>query len=58
MNASSSNYFQMVPAETGNSAKERRLHGSLLSSAEIKRRGHDLMDLCKKTSPNNFQGKL
>ena len=51
------NSLQMVPAETGNSEKKRRLDGNLLSSAAIKRRGHELMDLCKKTSSNNFQGK-
>ena len=53
-----SNDLQMVPAKTGNSEKKRRFHGNLLSPAAIKRRGHELMDLCKKTSPNNFQGKV
>ena len=52
------NNFQMVPVETGNSEKKRRLHGNLLSPAVIKGRGHELMDLCRKTSPNNFQGKV
>ena len=47
----------MVPVETGNSEKKRRLDGNSLSPAAIKRRGLDLLDLCKETSPNNFQGK-
>ena len=52
------NSLQMVPVETGNSEEKRRLHGNLLSPVAIKRRGHELMDLCKKTSPNKFQGKF
>ena len=50
------NDLQMVPVETVNSEKKRRLHGNLLSPAAIKRRGLDLLDLCKETSPDNFQG--
>ena len=57
MNPTLSNYMQTVQPETVYSEKERRLHGNLLSPAEIKRRGYGLLDLCMKTSPNNFQGK-